>query len=381
VSGQVFEDYEQQACFARVLHPKDNQNCGTSLSTGGESTPGPHMFLSPPCTPNASGHHSRTLYGVQSDLEITSSSTPPSILPAPVSMSTKEGLSDLRPQYPLHQRSDISSPPPGADSLPNEPGCSANGATLEVHPSRIPDPVCTGMMEHPSALHLRSRLRAMKVASSSSPADLGIPEPLFTHLSHGLAYTVGSALGSSPPSTEACLEAFTVPNKAGLTAGGRAWSKHAHRSLGGLSSNRELPGSSAPLEPQLGDGEADIKPKETKKKGNAEKPMGWWGTPSGPVSIINERSLLLFWKVMTEATWRNLHWLPHFVLAYEVRVQDGYGMRWSQDQNGLLENVGSGPGDVKVLKEKEEELKQRKWVFRGCVEPMMENGHEVGWRH
>jgi hypothetical protein len=107
----------------------------------------------------------------------------------------------------------------------------------------------------------------------------------------------------------------------------------------------------------------DISPEEAKR--TAETSAGWWGTPSGPVAVINERALALFWKVMNAATWRNLHWLPHQILVYEVRVAEGYGMRWSQDRSGAQGN--------------EEEMLE--WSFRGFVEPMMEGGHEVGWRH
>jgi hypothetical protein len=92
---------------------------------------------------------------------------------------------------------------------------------------------------------------------------------------------------------------------------------------------------------------------------------GWWGTPSGPVVVINEKALKLFRKVMDNASWRNLHWLPHQVLIYEVRVPDGYGMRWSQDQSDEAQTT----------------VEVKDWVFRGFLEPQMKNGHEVGWRH
>jgi hypothetical protein len=75
----------------------------------------------------------------------------------------------------------------------------------------------------------------------------------------------------------------------------------------------------------------------------------------------------LFRKVMDNASWRNLHWLPHQVLVYEVRVPDGYGMRWSQNQNDDREAQLTAEG--------------KSWVFRGFLEPQMENGHEIGWRH
>jgi hypothetical protein len=74
---------------------------------------------------------------------------------------------------------------------------------------------------------------------------------------------------------------------------------------------------------------------------------------------------------MDHATWRNLHWLPHKVLAYEVRVVEGYGMRWSQD-HGTPTDEGSIPDELE---------RPSRWLFRGFLEPMIENGHDVGWKH
>ncbi|KAJ6621481.1 hypothetical protein B0H10DRAFT_2017472 [Mycena sp. CBHHK59/15] len=210
--------------------------------------------------------------------------------------------------------------------------------------ANLPTPYCNGMQEHPSAGVERAKLLSAPRQSSESSGSrntLGL-DPLALHLSFGLAYTVGSATGQIPPSVESCLTAFISPNRVGLTAGARAWSKHAHRSQ---------PHNSTP--------------EEVKK---TESSTGWWGTPSGPVAVINERALELFWKVMNAATWRNLHWLPHQILVYEVRVAEGYGMRWSQD----LSAVEGNDSDAGAIPE---------WTFRGFVEPMMEGGHEVGWRH
>ncbi|PSS35522.1 hypothetical protein PHLCEN_2v1516 [Hermanssonia centrifuga] len=202
----------------------------------------------------------------------------------------------------------------------------------------IPTPYCYNMLEHPSAAQERSTLNSARASGDHSVSKL--TNSLMVHLSHGLAYTVGSALGCSPPSQQECLAAFVAPNKVGLTAGARAWSKHAHRS-GGSETNA----------------------------------VGWWGTPSGPVATINECALLLFWRTMSAVSWRNLHWLPHSVLVYEMRMPEGYGMRWSQDQNSLLDDDG------KIMDEKLDQLEERMWTFRGFVEPMMENGHETGWKH
>jgi hypothetical protein len=105
---------------------------------------------------------------------------------------------------------------------------------------------------------------------------------------------------------------------------------------------------------------------------------------------------------MDGTSWRNLHWLPHQVLVYEVRVPEGYGMRWSQDRSkitktGIPSEVTDGPHDDEASIEglshgtadspalesatAVEHEDSRPWIFRGFVEPMMENGHEIGWRH
>ena len=218
----------------------------------------------------------------------------------------------------------------------------------------LENPLCLGMEELPTAMQQRARvadiLRWRKKGNthpSVNSTAIAIPNDdfessaLFVHLAHGLAYTVGSALGSTPPSISVCLSAYLVPNTVGLTAGSRAWSKHSHRSQSRVSDESE----------------------RAKQKQSA----GWWGTASGPIPVINDNSIALFWKVMNAATWRNLHWLPHQVLVYEVRDAEGYGMRWSQDRSDR-------EGD-KVFKD------DRLWIFRGFVEPYMENGHEVRWRH
>ncbi|EKM58750.1 uncharacterized protein PHACADRAFT_86202 [Phanerochaete carnosa HHB-10118-sp] len=206
------------------------------------------------------------------------------------------------------------------------------------------------MVERLAARELRAHLNDRLVKGEFTEDQ----DALTIHLLHGLAYTAGSALGSTPPTQEQCLSAFLVPNKVGLTAGARAWSKHAHRSGGSADS-------------VVDDQEKDRK----------AAPSGWWGTPRGPIAGINEHALVLFRKIMGDASWRNLHWLPHGVLVYEVRVPEGYGMRWAQDLSGLLDEQDR----TRVRVECEERVKGRPWIFRGFVEPMMENGHEVGWRH
>ncbi|KAE9402580.1 hypothetical protein BT96DRAFT_816405 [Gymnopus androsaceus JB14] len=68
-----------------------------------------------------------------------------------------------------------------------------------------------------------------------------------------------------------------------------------------------------------------------------------------------------------EIIYRNLHWLPNSMLVYEIRLQEGYWMRWLQDWS---EGVGTG-------------VVMSPWIFRGFIPRpyMMENEHEIGWRH
>jgi hypothetical protein len=260
----------------------------------------------------------------------------------------------------------------GSTSIPEIQG--QDTLPIRVNPSPplpLADPRCYGMSELPEASKQRARVSEILAkratassfltspAPSTSTSGLASPLPLstsssedqpfersalFAHLAHGLAYTTGSALGSTPPSLATCRAAYLVPNRAKLTAGARAWAKHSHRSA-----------------PPPGEEGATDRAMRTRS-------AGWWGTARGPVAAINEQALALFWKVMHGATWRNLHWLPHRVLVYEVRVPEGYGMRWSQDQSGC---------EDEQIREDEE----RPWMFRGFLEPTMENGHELKWRH
>jgi hypothetical protein len=107
-------------------------------------------------------------------------------------------------------------------------------------------PACANMAELAGAAGLRALLAADPGA---------VPPALARHLRQGLAYTAGAALGEAAPAREECAAAFAAPNGVGLSAGARAWAKHAHRS------------------------------------------DGWWGTAHGSVAALNARALELFDKV------------------------------------------------------------------------------------
>lgn len=233
--------------------------------------------------------------------------------------------------------------------------CPLTSARLMETPAispTFPNPYCFNMHELPQAPEERAKIsRILGLLKTSQPLKECEEQlkatPLFIHLSHGLALTTGSALGSLPPTKAQCLEAYQLPNSVGLTAGARAWTKHAHRSQ-------------------------ELHPANVSKKYKGE--AGWWGRAQGPKTVLNENALELFWRIVNTTSWRNLHWLPHKVLVYEMREPEGYGMRWSQDQSvNEGEDGEEGRRDLVLM--------GRPWVFRGFVEPMIENGHEVGWRH
>lgn len=79
----------------------------------------------------------------------------------------------------------------------------------------------------------------------------------------------------------------------------------------------------------------------------------FWGVCTGTEANKNRHSLEILRKVLCECCWINVHTLPHQVFVLEIRNEAGYGMRWSRDGKS----------------------------FRGFLEPQMENGHEVGWKH
>jgi hypothetical protein len=123
---------------------------------------------------------------------------------------------------------------------------------------------CSHMLELATASSLRAQLQHLPFAHGINPA-------LAYHISQGLAYTTDAALGETAPSREQCHAAFILPNRVGLSAGGRAWSKHAHRS-----------GSDAGSE-------------ESKRAKDVKG--GWWGRAYGSVGNINTKSLELFDRV------------------------------------------------------------------------------------
>lgn len=191
----------------------------------------------------------------------------------------------------------------------------------------IAQPVCVGMTEVAYAQRERERLnRDMSMLGHSLCLAT---DAIQLHLLHGLALTVGSALGHAPPRRALCWTLFTSlpPGKlrSGQTqmhVGGRAFTKHAHR----------------------------------------DTTNNWWGTSTGTEADKNASAEACFARIWDAATWRNIFALPHRWIAFEIRVQEGYGMRFQMSED-----------------------KGESWTFRGFVEPAVlgdtSAGHRNKWRH
>lgn len=177
--------------------------------------------------------------------------------------------------------------------------------------------------------NLRGKVRASWQGSSSSPVQLA-QDVIQYHILQGLAVTAGSAFdcGVTPPGKALCEELFrALPSRPDnqeipLHVGGKAFTKHCHRDS-----------------------------------------SGWWGESKGTTSHKNALAETCFERIWEGRTWSNLFWLPHNVLAYEVRVAEGYGMRF-QSTSALASNST-----------------HVQWAFRGFVEPVTTASHDTQWRH
>ena len=79
----------------------------------------------------------------------------------------------------------------------------------------------------------------------------------------------------------------------------------------------------------------------------------FWPGQGGKEKDKNENAEKMLNLFMEECVWINMHLLPHNLIIIELRIDKGYGIRWQ---------VNDG-------------------MFRGFLEPQMEDGHEKGWIH
>ena len=79
----------------------------------------------------------------------------------------------------------------------------------------------------------------------------------------------------------------------------------------------------------------------------------FWPDQGGKEIEKNEKAEKMLNLFINECVWINIHLLPHNLVIIELRIDKGYGIRWQ---------VNDG-------------------MFRGFLEPQMEDGHEKGWIH
>ncbi len=160
----------------------------------------------------------------------------------------------------------------------------------------------------------------------------------------GLKRTVGSIEGSLPPPRSTLLEALGKPHAPTRTATVKELSSSSVSPEGRV--KRKSP---AAVVSKLTVGGRAL------CKHAVRVEQGWWGGAGGTEAEKNERAEKAVLRVLAGATWVNLHRFGGGGEdgVFEVREKSGYGARWSTD--------GA--------------------VFRGFLEPHMEDGHERGWRH
>lgn len=79
---------------------------------------------------------------------------------------------------------------------------------------------------------------------------------------------------------------------------------------------------------------------------------GFWGNSTGPEAVKNEYAYLIAVNILRECIWMNVHKMLQSEVIIECRIPQGYGIRWNQEG-----------------------------VFRGFLEPQMDDGHDRKWRH
>jgi hypothetical protein len=79
----------------------------------------------------------------------------------------------------------------------------------------------------------------------------------------------------------------------------------------------------------------------------------FWPGQGGKEKDKNDNAEKMLNLFLNECVWINIHLLPHQLVIIELRIDKGYGIRWQ---------VNDG-------------------MFRGFLEPQMEDGHEKGWIH
>ncbi|KAI3692691.1 hypothetical protein L6452_32512 [Arctium lappa] len=133
----------------------------------------------------------------------------------------------------------------------------------------------------------------------------------------GIANTVGTIPDALPPPRSTLLNSFSLPHNPDvkssvLNVGARALAKHVNRSNG-----------------------------------------KFWGSFAGNEPHKNVLAFKVISNLITHCCWLNVHIVPPHGAVFEIRVQDGYGARWSLNPT----------------------------KFIGFLEPYTEDGYAKGWKH
>ncbi|XP_062507764.1 uncharacterized protein LOC134184164 isoform X1 [Corticium candelabrum] len=181
-------------------------------------------------------------------------------------------------------------------------------------------PVEERILRNESIMHFLDKIRSLWPSLSKNAQQERVYEILLMLGDRGVLDTLSirqtaGSVDMLPPSKSQLLKTFTAQNneKAKLTVGARALAKHCHR----------------------------------------DSSCNWWGCSTGKEDDKNEYALSVVTRILEDASWINVHILPHDIKVVEVRSSEGYGARWTAD--GL--------------------------EFRGFLEPQMEDGHAMGWQH
>lgn len=126
----------------------------------------------------------------------------------------------------------------------------------------------------------------MKKLSISWSENPSVEENMYK--SRGFSRTVGTVF-MDPPTDEKLLETFSIKHRnTNLTVGAKALTKHYGR----------CPGHS------------------------------YWKKPTGTETSISAIAEYHFKDILSGAVWKNIHKLSNNIIVYEIRNNDGYGMRW-----------------------------------------------------
>ena len=157
----------------------------------------------------------------------------------------------------------------------------------------------------------------------------------------GCVKTLGTVF-QLPPTNIELVNSFTLKfsKQSSLSTGARSLSKHFFREA------------------------------SRKKNININWKHPYWNKPYGSESVKNSLALDHLMNLLDPSigVWRNLYLLNSSTLIYEIRNNDGYGMRWNIRQGASTENLAR-QGSVADIKRPNSSIQPRDISFRGFVEP------------